>query len=439
MTLLVSALFSLFLVITGAIALFFFGRLSLERIRQRREENAEGDFLKGKVKTSGCVLLTLAAGVLMYYGSHLWVQNVSAAYDKLKGDYQTAVDDRDKNKKALDEATDREGKLKVEVTGLKSDLVSAEEAKRELESNQAREAARRRQAEEAMKEALLLQQKVHFTPEQLKQYNDQVGKVSAINDLLKVIRLSESYWPILTGRSAAARFAIERTDLDPKTAGIFGRGLFVFKAEEFELRAKNDAPLQNDFRMILTQNLCRAVELAITSQVKFVDALYRVAPAFERYMNDATQAALAEATMLRIVLSLRVAKADLLFRGYADGTRSTWSHPLPLNRTKIVAHRIERTQPSDMTYTEGTEAFQVGKVVNSTTVYDNSDLPNLRGDETAQAIDKLAQQCAFRDPALQTLKTGVVNVSVLEGAPFDVLNPIERKSLGFLYIWLDQP
>src|ERR1700730_14083988 len=83
MTLIVSALLCIVLFIVGAIVLYFFGRLSLDRIRQNLEGTAEADVFNGKIKTSGCILLTVAAGGLMYYSVHLWKQNVSESYDKL--------------------------------------------------------------------------------------------------------------------------------------------------------------------------------------------------------------------------------------------------------------------------------------------------------------------------------------------------------------------
>jgi hypothetical protein len=272
----------------------------------------------------------------------------------------------------------------------------------------------------------------------MKEYNGIVKQVTAINGLLNMIQLTETSWPVLTGRPAVARFAIERKDLDPKAGAVYGRGLFVFKAEEFTLRDQNGALIENDFKSIFAQNVCRAVELAIISRIRFIDALYQVAPAFERYMNDTTEAALAEAVMLQVVLKFQVARADVLFRGYADNTKSAWSHPLPASRTQVVAHRMEVGR-GEMTFSGQPDRIPIGKMRNSQPVYDNDDLPNLRGDEVASTIDKLVPQCAFRDAGLQGQKAGIVNIGVLEGAPFDVFNKIERKAFGFLLISLDAP
>jgi hypothetical protein len=397
----------------------------------------------------GIVIFLAGLGGLFLLPSH-HLKGVEAENVQLKGRLQETRTELDAAKKdgadlqsRLEKARsqrDAEGKRADGLSvGLQSLQAEKERAERKLLDSLKAEAAERRRAEQKAQDAWIVADRISLSEDQKAELDKLSQGVLALNKELGILKIRTAYWPIISGRKAVATFEVYRKDFESGVTRPRGAGLFEFAAERYQMKGDYAGKLTEQLSASIAKIICDAAQRAIFNAVPLREAV-RTVPELARYEADPQLLmALAELQYVRMRLQMLAADSLVAVRGYADGERGPWEHPLDASRSKMQVHENAdpTAKPADYALTFKPELSQVtvGLPASSYTKYGNEDLPNLRGAEAAAVVWTLVKTCQHQASGIPP---GRIAVGILEGRVYHERSEEDRKARVHLLVFLKE-
>ncbi|SEC98348.1 hypothetical protein SAMN05519104_2509 [Rhizobiales bacterium GAS188] len=351
---------------------------------------------------------------------------------KLGADLKTAQGEAASAKKDAGDAKDK-------LNAANEALIAKSAEAQGFQSAAEREKAERLEAQDMVSQTLRAMTEGSLSEQQRAEYEDLHDDVLALNSQLTLLKINAVDRPNIEGRKAIAIFEIYNKAFEADETRPRGAGLLDFQSEEFKIAGDFQGRMSEVMRNEISKAICQAVEGALVKGISLTEAISHIQRIGSIDVNQNFVSAMAQFKYVQMRFQLLAGTGFVLVRGYADGERTNWRHPLGATPKLIQVHENAHPNvtPVDyaLTFREALTPVSIGRQDKGGVTYGNEDLPNLRAAEAANILTILTDSCPQPVPS-GSAPAGTTTVSILDGRVYPEFRMVDRRARVYLLAFL---